>query len=450
MSANLDSSFSEETDLKLTAYLDGELSPVETQLLERELVDDEGLRIRLAELRQTYDLLDDLPETPHDQRFTQSTIEHVVQSVRAEGIGARSSDGFPLPTGASTNASSRRLRWPLPRFLSLILLCAVAGASLGLFARSRTMRHEIRELSLITNAKGLLNDDSIEIAKTLSQEEVALRYLKLRYQEKFIPNVPKSRDELLGWLESLNSVQKAEFSRSREMVSKLDKTRYQQIRTREDELEVLPDQEQVQETVRLIGLTMESLLNAERMELDEKSTESRIEDLKKKIYLRAADYYFSNLSNLSGQADGQAEGLPEKEENVAAREDRHAIEWWYEVYLVTEMRSSGRSQRDTSSKEKLIDALVGTRIFVEEERLNALLEPLHGTLSDDAQHLLKELPPADQMRILFDYLAPNRPGSSGHFIELYTQLPVDRREVFDLGDPETSRFRIFLFARSRR
>lgn len=42
----------EEIDEQLTAYLDGELSPEESFALESRLVDDERLRLRLAELRR--------------------------------------------------------------------------------------------------------------------------------------------------------------------------------------------------------------------------------------------------------------------------------------------------------------------------------------------------------------------------------------------------------------
>ncbi len=72
--SNSDPARLESIDEQLTAYLDGELSPKESLSIEQALVEDESLRLRLAELRKAYDLLDELPETPHDQRFTQSTL----------------------------------------------------------------------------------------------------------------------------------------------------------------------------------------------------------------------------------------------------------------------------------------------------------------------------------------------------------------------------------------
>ena len=71
----------ESVDEQLTAYLDGELSAEEASRIENRLVDDEGLRVRLAELRKAYDLLDELPETPHNQRFTRSTLELVIKDL---------------------------------------------------------------------------------------------------------------------------------------------------------------------------------------------------------------------------------------------------------------------------------------------------------------------------------------------------------------------------------
>ena len=49
-----------DLDEQLTAYLDGELSSDESKDLEQRLIDDETLRMRLAELRKSYELLDEL------------------------------------------------------------------------------------------------------------------------------------------------------------------------------------------------------------------------------------------------------------------------------------------------------------------------------------------------------------------------------------------------------
>ena len=85
-------------DEQLTAYLDGELSATECAQLETRLVEEEPLRRRLAELRQAYEFLDELPDTPHKQSFTQSTIAMVVEEVkRASPQTTSASKGVPVP-----------------------------------------------------------------------------------------------------------------------------------------------------------------------------------------------------------------------------------------------------------------------------------------------------------------------------------------------------------------
>jgi anti-sigma factor RsiW len=68
-------------DEQLTAYLDGELSADESLAVERSLVHDERMRLRMVELRRAYEMLDEIPETPHSQRFTKSTLELVIKDV---------------------------------------------------------------------------------------------------------------------------------------------------------------------------------------------------------------------------------------------------------------------------------------------------------------------------------------------------------------------------------
>ena len=97
----------EQIDEQLTAYLDGELSPAEATVLEASLVDDEELRVRLAELRQAYDLLDEVPETPHHQRFTKSTLELVIKDISATATSKQpqASQTADLPKVPSQNRS---------------------------------------------------------------------------------------------------------------------------------------------------------------------------------------------------------------------------------------------------------------------------------------------------------------------------------------------------------
>ena len=67
----------EQLNEQLSAYIDGELSPEETIVLEQRLAADEKLRKRLAGLKKNWGLLESLPRENVSSRFTASTVEMV-------------------------------------------------------------------------------------------------------------------------------------------------------------------------------------------------------------------------------------------------------------------------------------------------------------------------------------------------------------------------------------
>ena len=99
-------------DEELTAYLDGELPPSESNSLERRLVEDEFLRTRLAELRKAYDLLDELPDTPHNKSFTQTTIEMVIADVKRSGDQTAIKPSVAGVDSVSKSRISQWFTWP--------------------------------------------------------------------------------------------------------------------------------------------------------------------------------------------------------------------------------------------------------------------------------------------------------------------------------------------------
>ena len=67
-----------ETDQELlVSYLDGELESSDAAAVETRLTTDETFRRKLNELRETWDLLDELPHPTVDESFTRTTVEMV-------------------------------------------------------------------------------------------------------------------------------------------------------------------------------------------------------------------------------------------------------------------------------------------------------------------------------------------------------------------------------------
>ncbi|MGD9128824.1 MAG: hypothetical protein PVH19_15715 [Planctomycetia bacterium] len=65
------------TELMLVAYLDGELEESERNEFEAQLASQPELRRRLDQLRQAWDLLDELEASPPSRRFAETTLEMV-------------------------------------------------------------------------------------------------------------------------------------------------------------------------------------------------------------------------------------------------------------------------------------------------------------------------------------------------------------------------------------
>lgn len=135
-------------DEELTAYLDGELTSTESTALELRLVSDESLRTRLAELRKAYDLLDELPETPHSKGFTQTTIEMVIADLKRSGAGD-AVDPDPKGSALVKSAVDWRRRWfSFPYVLVPLTTALLIGSLLGLAVSAFRTQRELAVLDL--------------------------------------------------------------------------------------------------------------------------------------------------------------------------------------------------------------------------------------------------------------------------------------------------------------
>jgi hypothetical protein len=79
---------------QIVAYLDGELSPTEASLVERQMADDAEFRSEVQGIEQAWSALDALPLTVVDDRFSQTTMEMVVVAARTEL--AEKTQAFPI------------------------------------------------------------------------------------------------------------------------------------------------------------------------------------------------------------------------------------------------------------------------------------------------------------------------------------------------------------------
>jgi anti-sigma factor RsiW len=114
-------------DLKLQAYLDGELSEKEARQIERDLANDSGQRELLAELRMTSAALKGLEgaiKVPESREFYWSKIERAIASQEVHQ---------PVREKTSIAETLRRFLVPAAGFAVLAIACILGLSQSGVF-----------------------------------------------------------------------------------------------------------------------------------------------------------------------------------------------------------------------------------------------------------------------------------------------------------------------------
>lgn len=141
----------------LVAYLDGELTPAESERIEQRLTRDPKFHAELIKLQRTWDLLDHLPRGEVSESFTQSTVELVTQSLETE-IAAK-------------NQQRRRIQWLATlAFVAVVCVAIIGGFAYGQWLQNSPARRLVRDLPLIENADSYRNAESIEFLERLKSE----------------------------------------------------------------------------------------------------------------------------------------------------------------------------------------------------------------------------------------------------------------------------------------
>jgi len=287
------------------------------------------------------------------------------------------------------------------------------------------MQHsrQVQDLNLVANVTGLLDVDELTVAKELSKEQTAIKYLQDYYSDYFIPPAPKSISDRITWISSLTPVQQAKLSYNRELLAKLDSSTYRRIDAIEKQIESSESQEALHETIRVVGLVMDSNQNSERLALDgmKQSTRMRVDYLKGKLNYKAATHYFLNR-------------LPQS--------DQDAVKSWgedtLEPALVAVSRTSGRNLSELINRFMFIFRTIDGKA---EELMTPLVNELLPDLSSDGRTLLSNLRLEEQLSVLFDCLDPQA-NSYETLLEQYSNLPSKSKELIDLSNPSDTKSQI--------
>ena len=391
----------DSVDEQLTAYLDGELPPVEATSLERSLVDDERLRLRLAELRQAYDLLDEIPEAPHNQKFTKTTMELVIKDLSTTAPFATSSDD-----GVTSKFSDW---WVWPRVIALIAAFAVTGALAGIGVSFGNARRELRDLGLFAGIRGLEDVNEVSIAIKLSLETEALEVLKDSLGDRLVPPPPDSVWQRKTWVQSLTPAQVSRLESGRERSGRLDSRTVKRLAAIESEIESLPDHKRIQETVHLLGLVMDGIGNSRRLDMEAMKPEQRYAFLKEELYLKSAESYATRMTT----------------------SDREALAEWDQNFFHPALFQEVQRPWDTALLLGWL--LINRRDEVELDGQEELIGELATCLSPSGKKLIEGLSKNNQISVLNKWLFPNSPNNA--LLDTYDKWEIDDRDRQDLADP---------------
>jgi hypothetical protein len=414
-------------DEELTAYLDGELPPSESNALERRLVEDEFLRTRLAELRKAYDLLDELPETPHSKSFTQTTIEMVIADVKRSGDQTAIKPSVAGVDSVSKFRISEWFTWPyslVPLFASILL-----GSIFGYFISVLSVRRELGALDLASSLPGLYDAGELRVLEELAKDKELIGYLQVHYQDALIPVLPKSFTERQIWVRGLTSVQMAKLDNAREMLSKYPSEVRQRLGAVQEQINSQVASEQLNLTARIIGAVLDTMPTSKRQVLEELNTASKIAFIREQLAFRAAMFYASDLQGA----------------------DAEAVENWSNGMLLPSIIASiPFLRRETDAKSALM-ALYSARPVEEGYRLenqDALVSDLAGRLSAFPKSLLETVHASDQLLVISTWMIPEGISSNARMLDAYDRLRREVRDEIDTADPKD--FRRLLRERSRR
>lgn len=418
---------SDAIDEELTAYLDGELPAQESSALELRLVGDEVLRTRLAELRRAYDLLDELPETPHSKSFTQTTIEMVIADLKRSGprVAIESPE-----TGQVVSGVDWKQRWfSFPYALVPLAISLLIGSLLGLSAAAYRTERELRALDLAANLPGLHDVGELQILQELAKDQKVIGYLQEHYRDSLIPEVPKSNSERSTWVRGLNAVQVAKLNSSRDLLGRYPPDVRQRMESIQTQVNALPNAKELNLTARMIGVVFDALPTNKRQLLSELSATARIGFLREQLAFRAAIFFSPDLQGA----------------------DAEALEEWSSTMLLPSIVTNMPFlRRETDAKAALM-ALYSVRPIEEGFRLDnqdALVADLASRLSGFPKQLLETVNLTDQLFVISTWMIPEGVNSNARTLDAYERLRREVRDEIDLADPKE--FRRLLRDRSRR
>ena len=286
----------EQLNEQLSAYIDGELSPEETIVLEQRLAADEKLRKRLAGLKKNWGLLESLPRENVSSRFTASTVEMV--AIRATANNS-------LDTSTAIGWASRNPRW-------LFILAAALLAGFFGYMATRVITNTSPVNGLLENRNALLIKhlnflehfpeyqltDNINFLKKLYQIE----YFSSRTQVAAYPAIVKqaqdSNEEARTRILGMNSGEKNRVHRNYLGFLQLPEPEQKRLLILHDTLLAAPNTEVLSKVLITYSRWYQQLDPLEQVEITLRNQNEKIDYIQKLILSQAGKAKFITEKDL--------------------------------------------------------------------------------------------------------------------------------------------------------
>lgn len=284
---------------ELVAYLDGELTPELRRSLEQRLASDPHIRTELRSLDQAWNVLDELPQTATDDRFTRSTIEMITVTAEQELKQSRS-----LPTHSWKNShvvSNVGRYWRVAVVCCGIFAATFFLASLGLL---REERQFVTSLPIVANLDALGQVQSLAFLQELADlnpdwlRESESEATDSDPSESFL--FEANRQQRRRWTEQQSAERKAELASAHDRLRGLSEKQRQTRQNVYEQLRASPDRTRLAATLVAYQGWLSDLPAGTQAELRELPADRRLTKIR--ALTQAENRYRRQLSSEEARA----------------------------------------------------------------------------------------------------------------------------------------------------
>jgi hypothetical protein len=408
-------------DELLTSYLDQELASEERLALEKRLVDDEPLRIRLAEMRRAWDLLDELPETPFTPNFTQSTLEMVAIDLEKERDRAAPILGVPLPSWFPRLSTGVRTA-------IFIALTSAVGIAIGAYFRIQGRQTDALDVA-IASRMSILQDfpDLEKLRPVLSTPgwKALLEQSSIRQHVLTIHPASPSYSDVKEYVARLDSYQKDLLWNG---ISALKKIELAPRKKLEDSFAKLQNLEESEQDLQKLALVLTGILQnlpmSERAEVRSLPEGQKIGRLTQELCFQSAKLHAAKLTP----------------------EEKKHIQVWKMRDLIPEIATYAPSFFVDRNPDTMIAGVLYLAVQRNQASLNAqemLVDSLCEGLRPDTSQLIRGMSPRQQyiivLSLAMERKLDNTVITTDDLYKQYEALDPVRREKLELKRPESAR-----------